>query len=131
MTSERLMSIGAVAEQTGLSIRTLRHYDDVGLVPPSARSDGGFRLYTPTDVDRLITIRRMKPLGFTLDEMRQVLASLACLDDPAASTGDRDHASEVIADYHQRAEDSCRKLRRQLDYAEELTRLLARHARGS
>lgn len=65
--------IGAVAERTGLSIRTLRHYDEVGLVRPSGRSVGGFRLYTDEDVSRLLLIRRMKPLGFSLDEMASVL----------------------------------------------------------
>ena len=44
------MQIGQVAQKTELSIRTVRHYDDVGLVTPSARSAGGFRLYTETDV---------------------------------------------------------------------------------
>ena len=64
------MQIGQVAAQTQLSIRTVRHYDDVGLVTPSARSAGGFRLYADADVDRLLVIRRMKPLGFTLAEMK-------------------------------------------------------------
>ena len=75
-TAEHLQ-IGAVATETGLSIKTIRHYDEVGLVVPSARSAGGFRLYTRADIDRLFVIRRMKPLGFTLAEMREVLDALA------------------------------------------------------
>lgn len=67
------LQIGAVADRTGLSIRTLRHYDDVGLVRPSGRSVGGFRLYTHDDVSRLLLIRRMKPLGFSLEEMAALL----------------------------------------------------------
>ncbi|HSO70900.1 MAG TPA: MerR family transcriptional regulator [Arachnia sp.] len=67
------LQIGAVAERTGLSIRTLRHYDEVGLVRPSGRSVGGFRLYTHDDVSRLLLIRRMKPLGFSLEEMVSLL----------------------------------------------------------
>jgi len=47
------MQIGEVADRTQLSLRTIRHYDEVGLVPPSARSEGGFRLYTEADVERL------------------------------------------------------------------------------
>ena len=66
----RHMQIGEVAERTELSIKTIRHYDEVGLVTPSARSAGGFHFYTDADVQRLLVIRRMKPLGFTLDEMR-------------------------------------------------------------
>lgn len=68
------MHIGAVAERTGLSLRTLRHYDEVGLLRPSGRTDGGFRLYTDADVERLLLIRRMKPLGFSLEEMADLLA---------------------------------------------------------
>ena len=67
------LQIGSVAERTGLSIRTLRHYDEVGLVRPSGRSVGGFRLYTVDDVARLLLIRRMKPLGFSLEEMGALL----------------------------------------------------------
>ena len=44
------MQIGEVAERVKLSLRTIRHYEEVGLVPPSARSKGGFRLYTEADV---------------------------------------------------------------------------------
>src|SRR5690606_40676868 len=68
-TEVSTMHIGAVAERTGLSLRTLRHWDEVGLVQPSGRSDGGFRLYTEDDVERILLVRRMKPLGFTLAEM--------------------------------------------------------------
>ncbi|GIH65783.1 MerR family transcriptional regulator [Microbispora siamensis] len=66
------MQIGEVAERLGLSLRTIRHYEEVGLVVP-ARTQGGFRLYSEEDVQRLALIRRMKPLGFTLEEMRDLL----------------------------------------------------------
>jgi DNA-binding transcriptional MerR regulator len=81
------MHIGEAADRAGLSIRTLRHYDEAGLVVPSARTDGGFRLYTEPDLDRLRVIKRMKPLGFTLEEMRDLLDVLDGLD--AAHDGDR------------------------------------------
>ena len=121
------MQIGQVAERTELSIKTIRHYDEVGLVTPSERSAGGFRLYTETDVQRLLVIRRMKPLGFTLDEMRQLLDSLDILD-TTRSGKDRAAAQTFVTDCHTRAEESCRKLRKQVAYAEELTALLADHA---
>lgn len=70
------MQIGEVAERTQLSLRTLRHYDEVGLVPPSARSDGGFRLYTEADVERLNHVRRITPLGFSLEETAEILKLL-------------------------------------------------------
>lgn len=81
MTDERTMRIGEVAEQTSLSLRTLRHYEDIGLLPPSARTEGGFRLYTQHDVTRLMIVRRMKPLGYSLEEMRALLEVVDSLED--------------------------------------------------
>jgi len=120
------MQIGRVSQRTELSIATLRHYDEVGLVAPSARSDGGFRLYTEDDVQRLLVIRRMKPLEFSLDEMKNLLASLDTLADPTTSASDKTAASDFVRDCHTRAEESVLKLRRRLAYAEELTEVLAR-----
>jgi DNA-binding transcriptional MerR regulator len=65
--------IGEVAEQVGLSLRTIRYYEEIGLVPPSGRTEGGFRLYTAEDVDRLHVVKTLKPLGLSLDEMRALL----------------------------------------------------------
>ncbi|MDI9894022.1 MerR family transcriptional regulator [Rhodococcus sp. IEGM 1381] len=119
------MQIGQVAQKTELSIRTVRHYDDVGLVTPSARSAGGFRLYTETDVERLLVIRRMKPLDFTLAEMKQLLESLDILGDENAADDARSSAASFVRECHTKAEDSCRTLQRQLAYAEELTEVLS------
>jgi len=67
------MHIGELAERAEMSLRTIRHYDEVGLLVPSGRTTGGFRVYTERDLERLLVIRRMKPLGFTLDEMAELL----------------------------------------------------------
>lgn len=69
--------IGEVARQTGLTIRTLRHYDALGLLRPSARSSAGYRLYSAADLERLLQIQGLKTLGLTLPEIAQAL------DDPA------------------------------------------------
>lgn len=114
--------IGEVAKRTELSINTIRHYDEAGLVTPSARSAGGFRLYTDADIDRLLVIRRMKPLGFTLEEMGELLAALDAPADDRAAT-------ELVADFFERARKSCVTLRTQLAYAEELTDVLAARIR--
>lgn len=110
------MHIGEVAERTELSLRTLRHYDEIGLASPSDRTAGGFRLYTETDVERLLLIRRMKPLGFSLEQMGEVLAARDALaadpDDPAA----RAALETFVVDAQERRE----KLARQLDTADEL-----------
>jgi DNA-binding transcriptional MerR regulator len=65
--------IGEAAQLTNLSVRTLRHWDEVGLVIPRGRTDGGYRLYTEADVQRLLIVRYMKPLGLSVDEMHQLL----------------------------------------------------------
>ncbi|MFD6859234.1 MerR family transcriptional regulator [Rhodococcus sp. NPDC060090] len=122
------MQIGQVAARTELSIKTIRHYDELGLVTPSARSAGGFRLYTEEDVQRLLVIRRMKPLGFTLEEMREVLDALDVIADSDAARKSVVAARAVLAVFHERAEDSCARLRIQLAYAEELTSILKTHA---
>lgn len=119
------MQIGQVAQRTELSVRTVRHYDDIGLVTPSARSSGGFRLYTEDDVERLLVIRRMKPLEFTLAEMKNLIEALDTLDDPSSSDDERDAAETFVRECHTKATESCDTLRRHLAYAEELTEVLA------
>ena len=101
------MQIGEVAERIGLSLRTIRHYEEVGLAVPSARSDGGFRLYVETDVERLRVIMQMKPLGFSLEEMRELLEVLDAGGPPDRLAAFREAAAERVAG-----------LRRQLETAE-------------
>ncbi|QYJ03396.1 MerR family transcriptional regulator [Nocardioides panacisoli] len=81
------MQIGEVADRTGLSLRTIRYYEEVGLLAPTARTTGGFRLYADADVTRLELIKRMKPLDFSLEETRALLEVLDGLEDPT-SAGD-------------------------------------------
>lgn len=80
------MQIGEVAARTGLSLRTIRYYEEMGLVTPSARSAGRFRLYTDADLARLELIKRMKPLDFSLEEMRDLLSLLDALEGAASES---------------------------------------------
>jgi DNA-binding transcriptional MerR regulator len=89
-----LLKIGEVAEQVGLSLRTIRFYEEEGLVVPQARTSGGFRLYGEAVVARLRLIKRMKPLGFSVEEMGEVLTALDSLD-AAATTPER--RAELVA----------------------------------
>ncbi|WP_250030565.1 MerR family transcriptional regulator [Paractinoplanes maris] len=118
------MQIGEAADRVGLSIRTIRHYEEAGLIVPSARSDGGFRLYTEPDLDRLRVVKRMKPLGFTLDEMRDLLR---ILDDLTAGTGDRAALLERLAGFHTDAEARVQALRDQLMFAEGFAHQMREH----
>ncbi|RWZ59378.1 MerR family transcriptional regulator [Labedella populi] len=116
------MHIGELAERTGLSLRTLRHYDEVGLVSASGRTEGGFRLYTQGDYDRLILIRRMKPLGFTLEEMAELLQVIDTMaDEPDAAT------REALERFLAEAEERRARLQQQLAMADEFITLLETH----
>ncbi len=113
------MQIGEVAERTQLSLRTIRHYDQVGLVPPSGRSEGGFRLYTEADVERLNHVRRITPLGFSLEETAEILTILEA-EEPAEATDG----------YLERARAGREKLARKLRQADELIDALQDRVRG-
>lgn len=71
------LKVGALAKATGLSVRTLHHYDDIGLLVPSVRTPAGHRLYTAEDVQRLQQIHSLRAVGFPLEEIRQLLQSSA------------------------------------------------------
>jgi DNA-binding transcriptional MerR regulator len=119
------MQIGEVAARTELSLRTIRHYEETGLVIPSARSQGGFRLYTETDVARLMVVRRMKPLGFTLEQMRDLLDATDRLD--ADGDLDPDEHEALLARvrvYEQAATEQVDRLRIQLARAEDFAATL-------
>lgn len=104
------MHIGAVAERTGLSLRTLRHYDEIGLVSPSERSGGGFRLYTEADVERILLIRRMKPLDYSLAQMRELLEVTEAMAGPGSPEVARARLREIAREAAERRERLERKV---------------------
>jgi MerR family copper efflux transcriptional regulator len=65
--------IGTVARRTAMSLRTVRYYEEVGLVQPSGRSEGGFRLYTEADVQRLLLVRALRPADLANPELAELL----------------------------------------------------------
>src|SRR5215472_10534866 len=67
----RTWKVGALARATGLTVRTLHHYDEIGLLQPSARLAGGHRLYDADDVARLYRIIRLRQLGFPLSQVAE------------------------------------------------------------
>jgi MerR family transcriptional regulator, thiopeptide resistance regulator len=66
--------VGDLAKRTGLTVRALHHYDEIGLVKPSGHTDAGHRLYTSRDVARLQHVLSLRQLGFSLDEVRDCLS---------------------------------------------------------
>ncbi|GAA2565429.1 DNA-binding transcriptional MerR regulator [Neomicrococcus aestuarii] len=110
----RTLHIGDMVEATGLSHRTIRHYDEVGLLPASTRSEGGFRVYTESDLKRMLVIRSMKPLGFTLEEMGELLDTV----DKLAAEPANETARVKLTEYTQRAITKRDKLALNLERAE-------------
>ena len=66
-------TVGEAAQLAKVSVRTLHHYDEVGLLSPSARSEAGYRLYDGHDLEQLHQILLFRELGFSLDEIRQII----------------------------------------------------------
>jgi MerR family transcriptional regulator, thiopeptide resistance regulator len=89
-------SIGELAAQTGLTVRTLHHYDEIGLARPSQRSAAGHRRYTAADVRRLHRIVALRGFGFTLAEIGALLDD-AGPDPRELVRGQLDQANDRIA----------------------------------
>jgi DNA-binding transcriptional MerR regulator len=125
-SAESLMQIGQAAERTGLSLRTLRHWDDVGLVRPSARSNGGFRLYSEGDLERIRVIKSMKPLALSLEEIRELLE---LVQSPSAVGTAANERAERVAHYRDATISCISRLQRDLAYAEDLLETLEKARR--
>ncbi|WP_408642168.1 MerR family transcriptional regulator [Speluncibacter jeojiensis] len=74
--SDRTLTVGATAELVGVSVRTLHHYDEIGLVTPGDRTSAGYRVYDAAAVERLHRVLTYRELGFALEEIGRLL------DDP-------------------------------------------------
>ena len=77
MTPNRIdlsLRVGQLAKRTGLSVRTLHYYDEIGLLSPPRRAESGYRLYGTAEIVRLQQIASLRQLGFALEEIRQILA---------------------------------------------------------
>jgi DNA-binding transcriptional MerR regulator len=81
MTNDRLFSIGELAKRSGVPVKTIRHYADEGVLPPSALTDAGYRMYSQEDARRLGIVRSLRALGFSLPA---IVSMLDGTHDPAA-----------------------------------------------
>lgn len=117
--------IGQVAEQTGLSARAIRYYEKLGLARASTRSGGGYRLYSDSDVRRLVLVRDMRTLDFPLAEMRELLSTIDGLTSPddrrAGATPERLRELQLAIDA--RCDDLSRRLTGSLEFAARLERI--------
>lgn len=69
------MKVGELARRTGVSVRTLHHYDEIGLLPPAGRTPSGHRLYGPAQVRRLQQIASLRQVGLSLEEIGELLGA--------------------------------------------------------
>ena len=72
--AQSALTRGALAAEIGCNIETIRYYEQIGILPPPPRSEGGHRLYGPELVQRLHFVRRARDLGFTIEEIRELLS---------------------------------------------------------
>ena len=72
---ERTYTVGQVAGLAGVTVRTLHHYDEIGLLPPSGRAANGYRTYTAVDVARLQRVLSWRELGFDLEQVAAMVAT--------------------------------------------------------
>jgi DNA-binding transcriptional MerR regulator len=108
-TCEQTLTIEQVAGQTGLTKRTLRYYEEVGLLPPTGRTEGNYRRYSQSDVARLTRIKDLRDLlGFSLtdikhileaeDERQQIKAAYLQETEAAGKIAQLEHADALLRD---------------------------------
>lgn len=108
MTEIASLQIGEVARKAGVSLRTVRYYEEMGLLATSVRTSGGIRLYTTRDVARLRFIRQLRLLHLSLDEIRVALG----LDQPPPTRQQKiAHTLEVLKMEESRAREQMAMLR--------------------
>jgi MerR family transcriptional regulator, copper efflux regulator len=121
--------IGEAASRAGLSFRTVRYYEEVGLVIPSGRTEGGFRLYTDADIDRLLLVKQLKPLDFSLDDLRELLEARDGLAHSELDEGERAELASRLAGFADQASQRCEDLRGRLEQVESVAAALAKEAK--
>ena len=97
------MNIGAAAEVTGVSPKTIRYYESIGLIPPATRAENGYRHYTGFDIETLKFIQRTRHLGFSVKDVGGLLALWHDKDRTSASV--KALALNHISDVEQRIQE--------------------------
>jgi DNA-binding transcriptional MerR regulator len=103
-------TVGAVARMSGVTVRTLHHYDEIGLLEPSGRSDAGYRHYAEADLDRLQRILFYRELGFGLDQIKTVMT-----DGGADATGHLRRQRAMLRDRIRRLERMVRAIEKAME----------------
>lgn len=112
-----LHQIGEIARQTHLSLRTLRYWEEVGLIRPTGRTAGGFRLYSDAELVRAQLVRAMKPADLTIDELRELADLVEVVRGSAAAAPDAPSIARLES-FIARIRTRCEVLRGRIDDAE-------------
>jgi MerR family transcriptional regulator, copper efflux regulator len=121
----RLIRVGEVAERLEVSPRTVKYYEELGLVEPEERSAGGFRLYGSREIARLERILKMKSMGYSLAAIRELLAVRDRAQEADRVTVLRT-AAEHLKEREREASERVLKIRGDLEHAESLREELER-----
>jgi DNA-binding transcriptional MerR regulator len=117
--SSELERVGEIAERLGVSPRTIKYYEELGLIRPETRSPGGFRLYGKEEVEQLERILRMKSIGYSLAAIRELLATRE-----AAQEADKitviSNTMERLQDREREVTERIQQMRKDLKQAEAL-----------
>ena len=104
----RLLRINEVAAEVGLTTRAIRYYEEIGLLEPAGRSEGDYRLYDPSDLERLLFIRSLRDdAGFSLAQIGQLLEDDAARErnrERFRQTGDRAERRAIVVDARDRVD---------------------------
>ncbi len=120
-----LMRVGEVAKRLEVSPRTIKYYEEIGLVEPEERSTGGFRLYGNREIERLERILKMKSIGYSLAAIRELLAVRDTAEEADKVTVLRT-ATEHLREREREASGRILKIREDLERAEALREELER-----
>jgi len=118
-----LHQIGEIARLTHLSLRTLRYWEEVGLIRPTGRTAGGFRLYSDAELVRVQLIRAMKPADLTIEELRELVDLVEAVRESSGSLAEAPDADTVakLEAFIARIRTRCELLRGRIDDAEAAT----------
>ena len=116
---KELRRVGEVAKQLGVSPRTIKYYEEIGLVEPAGHSQGGFRLYGERETERLERILRMKSIGYSLSAIRELLAVRDAVRDADKVTILRT-STEHLKEQKQEVAERIQQMHEELERAETL-----------
>lgn len=125
----RTYQIGAVAQLVHLSLRTLRYWEEEGLISPTARTAGGFRMYSEADIARVRLVRSMKAADLSIEELRELLVAVEAVNG-AAGDEERAAAAERVAAFVRRIRERLEILRGRMAETEEAALWLEALAAG-